>query len=44
MRVTSSPRVERTHEAIMRGIKAIAAGQQVNVIGRVSEAYARRFG
>lgn len=36
--------VERTHEAMMRGIKAIAPGRQVNVIGRVIEAYARRFG
>ncbi len=36
--------VERTHEAMMRGIKAIAPGRQVNVIGRVIEAYAKRFG
>ena len=36
--------VERTHEAMMRGIKAIAPGRQINVIGRVIEAYARRFG
>ena len=36
--------VERTHEAMMRGIKAIAPGRRVNVIGRVIEAYARRFG
>jgi methionyl aminopeptidase len=36
--------VERTHEAMMRGIRAIAPGRQVNVIGRVIEAYARRFG
>jgi len=36
--------VERTHEAMMRGIKAIAPGRQVNVIGRVIESYARRFG
>jgi methionyl aminopeptidase len=35
--------VERTHEAMMRGIKAIAPGRRVNVIGRVIEAYARRF-
>jgi methionyl aminopeptidase len=28
----------------MRGIKAIAPGRQVNVIGRVIEAYAKRFG
>ncbi|HVQ18684.1 MAG TPA: type I methionyl aminopeptidase [Actinomycetes bacterium] len=36
--------VERTHEAMMRGIKAVAPGRPVNVIGRVIEAYARRFG
>ncbi|HEY8455327.1 MAG TPA: type I methionyl aminopeptidase [Actinopolymorphaceae bacterium] len=36
--------VSRTHEAMMRGIKAVAPGRQVNVIGRVIESYARRFG
>ncbi len=36
--------VERTHEAMMRGIRAIAPGRQINVIGRVIEAYAKRFG
>ncbi len=36
--------VERTHEAMMRGIKAVCPGRQINVIGRVIEAYARRFG
>jgi methionyl aminopeptidase len=36
--------VERTHEAMMRGIKAVAPGRAVNVIGRVIESYARRFG
>ncbi len=36
--------VERTHEAMMRGIKAIAPGRQVNVIGRAIEKYAARFG
>ena len=36
--------VERTHEAMMRGINAVAPGRQVNVIGRVIESYARRFG
>jgi methionyl aminopeptidase len=36
--------VERTHEAMMRGIRAVAPGRQVNVVGRVIEAYARRFG
>ncbi len=36
--------VERTREAMMRGIKAIAPGRQINVVGRVIESYARRFG
>ncbi|MEO3938994.1 type I methionyl aminopeptidase [Dermatophilaceae bacterium Soc4.6] len=36
--------VERTREAMMRGIKAARAGREVNVIGRVIESYARRFG
>jgi methionyl aminopeptidase len=36
--------LERTREAMHRGIKAIAPGRQINVIGRVIEAYARRFG
>jgi methionyl aminopeptidase len=36
--------VERTREATMRGIRAIAPGRRINVIGRVIEAYARRFG
>jgi methionyl aminopeptidase len=35
---------ERTHEAMMRGIQAIKPGRQVNVIGRVIEKYAARFG
>ncbi|MGH3936253.1 MAG: type I methionyl aminopeptidase [Pseudonocardiaceae bacterium] len=36
--------VERTHEAMMRGIRAVRTGRQLNVIGRVIEAYAKRFG
>lgn len=36
--------VERTEAAMMRGIKAVAPGRQINVIGRVIEAYAKRFG
>lgn len=36
--------VERTHEATRRGIRAIAPGREINVIGRVIESYARRFG
>jgi methionyl aminopeptidase len=36
--------VERTHEAMMRGIKAVRPGRQLNVIGRVIESYAKRFG
>jgi methionyl aminopeptidase len=36
--------VERTEEATMRGVKAVAPGRALNVIGRVIESYARRFG
>ena len=36
--------VERTYEATMRGIKAVAPGRQLSVVGRVIESYARRFG
>jgi methionyl aminopeptidase len=34
----------RTKEALERGIKAVRPGRQVNVIGRVIEMYAKRFG
>lgn len=34
---------ERTHEAMMRGIKAIRPGREISVIGRVIEKYAKRF-
>lgn len=36
--------VERTEQALTRGIRSVAAGRQVNVIGRAIEAYATRFG
>jgi methionyl aminopeptidase len=36
--------VERTREATDRGIRAVAPGRPLNVIGRVIEAYAKRFG
>ncbi len=36
--------VERTHEAMMRGIRAVRPGRQLNVVGRVIESYANRFG
>jgi methionyl aminopeptidase len=36
--------VERTHEATMRAIKAVRPGRQLNVVGRVIESYANRFG
>ncbi|NLA64460.1 MAG: type I methionyl aminopeptidase [Leucobacter sp.] len=36
--------IERTEEALRRGIKAVAPGREVNVIGRVIETYAKRFG
>src|ERR1700746_2518681 len=44
--VEEEPRllVERTHEAMMRGIRAVAPGRPLNAIGRVIESYARRFG
>ena len=36
--------VERTREAMLRGIKAALPGREVNVIGRAIESYAKRFG
>lgn len=36
--------VERTEEALHRGIRAAAVGRQVNVIGRAIESFAKRFG
>jgi methionyl aminopeptidase len=36
--------VERTREAMMRGIRAAVPGREINVIGRVIESYAKRFG
>ena len=35
--------VERTYEAMMRGIKAALPSRQVNIIGRAIESYAKRF-
>lgn len=35
---------ERTREALYRAIRAVKPGRQVNVIGRVIESYAKRFG
>jgi len=35
--------VERTHEAMMRGINAALPGRSVNIIGRAIETYAKRF-
>lgn len=35
---------ERTYAAMMRGIKAAKPGRRINVIGRVIESYAKRFG
>ena len=35
---------ERTREALVRAINAVKPGRQVNVIGRVIESYAKRFG
>jgi methionyl aminopeptidase len=39
----ASDLVDRTRESLNRGIKAVAPGRQVNVIGRAIESYARRF-
>ncbi len=36
--------VERTEESLRRAIKAVRPGRQINVIGRVIESYAKRFG
>ncbi len=36
--------VVRTREALERGIKAVAPGRQINVIGSAIESYAKRFG
>ncbi|MDP9219353.1 MAG: type I methionyl aminopeptidase [Actinomycetota bacterium] len=36
--------VERTQEAMMRAVKAVRPGREINVIGRVIESYAKRFG
>jgi methionyl aminopeptidase len=36
--------VERTREALERAIKAVRPGREINVIGRVIESYAKRFG
>ncbi len=36
--------VERTKESLDRAIKAVKPGRRINVIGRVIESYAKRFG
>jgi methionyl aminopeptidase len=36
--------VDRTREALQRGINAVKPGRRVSVIGRVIESYAKRFG
>ena len=36
--------IERTREAMLRGVKAAVPGRAINVVGRVIESYARRFG
>jgi methionyl aminopeptidase len=36
--------IERTREALDRGIKAVAPGRPINAIGRAIESYAKRFG
>ena len=39
----TEPLIDRTRTAMERGIKAVKPGREVNVIGRVIEAYAKRF-
>jgi methionyl aminopeptidase len=41
---TAHQLVERTRESLNRAIKAVRPGRELNVIGRVIEAYATRFG
>jgi methionyl aminopeptidase len=36
--------IERTREALTRGIRSVAPGREINVIGRAIESYAKRFG
>ncbi len=36
--------IQRTEEALRRGIMAVKPGREVNVIGRTIESYAKRFG
>jgi methionyl aminopeptidase len=36
--------VDATRESLARGIKVVAPGREVNVIGRAIESYAKRFG
>jgi methionyl aminopeptidase len=36
--------MERTREALHRAVRAVQPGRQINVIGRVIESYAKRFG
>lgn len=36
--------IDRTREALARGIRSVAPGRAINVIGRAIESYARRFG
>ena len=36
--------VDRTREALVRGMNAVAPGREVNIIGRAIESYAKRFG
>jgi len=36
--------VERTEQALMRAIAAVRPGRRLNIVGRVIESYARRFG
>ena len=44
MSIVQDARVVRTREALRRAINAVKPGRQINVIGRVIESYAKRFG
>ncbi len=36
--------IERTREAMLRAVRAVRPGRELNVVGRVIESYAKRFG
>jgi methionyl aminopeptidase len=42
--VEAADLIARTREALERGIRSVAPGREINVIGRAIESYAKRFG